>query len=186
MKKFLLGAAALFLLVNCAGKGASEKDQEESDRIADSIAQVEAERAAAEQARQDSIRQDSIQKAEEFAAVVKALEKLPENRDRIPSYLKSLGFEGSKKTSTKTDDYLGSQIEIEVEKYYYTLTMGDKRIIYSFEIEETLAYGNSTEKITIEGDEEALDNFYRFAKRKNVQAEVTKKGNTVIISDSWL
>ena len=51
MKKLLLGAAALFLMAGCARFGNSKKAAEDSARIADSIAQVE----AAEQARQDSI-----------------------------------------------------------------------------------------------------------------------------------
>ena len=64
MKNLLLGAAALFLMASCSGNGTTEKTNEDSTRIADSIAQVEAAQAAAEQARQDSIRQDSIAKAE--------------------------------------------------------------------------------------------------------------------------
>lgn len=62
MKKLLLGAAALFLMASCSGSGSTKNTNEESTRIADSIAQVEA-----EQARLDSIRQDSIAKAEELA-----------------------------------------------------------------------------------------------------------------------
>ena len=44
MKKLLLGAAALFLMTGCSGNGTSEKTREDSARIADSIAQVEAPR----------------------------------------------------------------------------------------------------------------------------------------------
>ena len=79
MKKVVSGAAALLLLASCSGNGASEKAKEDSIRIADSIAQVEAAQAAAEQARlesmrQDSIRQDSIERAE-FPEVVRKLWK---------------------------------------------------------------------------------------------------------------
>lgn len=64
MKKLLFGISALLSLASCSGNGASEKAREDSTRIADSIAQVEAAKAAVEQARLDSIRQDSIAKAE--------------------------------------------------------------------------------------------------------------------------
>lgn len=63
MKKILFGAAALFFIVSCSGNGASEKSNEDSLRVADSIAQAEAAQAAAEEARLDSIRQDSINNA---------------------------------------------------------------------------------------------------------------------------
>ena len=63
MKKLLFGAAALLLMASCSGNTTKEKAKEDSIRIADSIAQVEAAKAAAEQARMDSIRQDSINNA---------------------------------------------------------------------------------------------------------------------------
>lgn len=41
MKKLLLGASALLLMASCSGNGASEKANDDSVRMADSIAQVE-------------------------------------------------------------------------------------------------------------------------------------------------
>ena len=76
MKKSLLGAAALLLMVSCASNGTSEKAKEDSIRIADSIAQVEAAKASAEQARLDSLHQDSIAKAEESAKVAAQYDEL--------------------------------------------------------------------------------------------------------------
>ena len=64
MKKLLFFAMSLILMAGCSGNGASEKANEDSIRIADSIAKVEAAQAAAEQARLDSIRQDSINSIE--------------------------------------------------------------------------------------------------------------------------
>ena len=64
MKKLLLGATVLLLMAGCSGHGTAEKTKEDSTRIADSIAQVE---AANEQARLDSLRQDSIAKVEKAA-----------------------------------------------------------------------------------------------------------------------
>ena len=62
MKKIFIGAVALcmMVMVSCSGNHGVEKGRDDSARIADSIAQVEAAKAAAEQARLDSIRQDSI------------------------------------------------------------------------------------------------------------------------------
>ena len=67
MKKLLFGAVALLLMASCSGNGTTEKANDDSARIADSIAQVEAAKAAAEQARVDSLRQDSIANAEKAA-----------------------------------------------------------------------------------------------------------------------
>ena len=184
MKKLLFGVAAILMMTGCSGNNdASQKTVEDSTPIADSITQVETQKVIAEQATPEAEPKDEVKKDEEFAKVVKALERLPENKDKIGAYLKKLGFNGKKTTSKKIEDYLGDKIEVEVEKYHYTLTMGDKSITYSLEFEDTLAFGSSTEKITIEGDEEALENYYRFAKKKD--AEVKKKGNTVIITESW-
>lgn len=89
MKKLLLGAAVLLLMVSCSENGTTEKTKEDSERIADSIAQVEAAKVAAEQARQDSIRQDSIAKAksaaqydglvDQYVSAVNTVEKAAKN-----------------------------------------------------------------------------------------------------------
>ena len=67
MKKLLFGTAVVLLMASCSGNNASDKANDDSARIVDSIAQIEETKAAAEQAREDSIRQDSIAKAEELA-----------------------------------------------------------------------------------------------------------------------
>ena len=73
MKKLLLGAIALFLMASCSGNGTSEEAKEDSVRIADSIAQVEAAQAAAEQARLDSIAKVSAQYDELISQYVDAV-----------------------------------------------------------------------------------------------------------------
>ena len=106
MKKLLLGAAALLLMASCSGNGTSEKTNEDSARINDSISQVEANQAAAEQASVVSLRQDSIAKVEEpsntsaeydelldqYEKSVKSYQKLVKNfrgdYDKQPSYTK--------------------------------------------------------------------------------------------------
>lgn len=70
MKKFLFGTVALLLMVSCTGKGESEKTNEDSTSIADSIPQVETVQPTTEKAQQDAIdretiRPDSIKKETE-------------------------------------------------------------------------------------------------------------------------
>ena len=77
MKKFSfisLGALVISLLLSCSGGGTSEKAKEDSIRIADSIAQAEAEQARLESMRQDSITQASIEQAK-FLDLVRRLWK---------------------------------------------------------------------------------------------------------------
>lgn len=57
-----IGIIAVSLLWNCSGNGAADNAKEDSLRIADSIARVEAAKEAAAQARLDTIRQDSIKR----------------------------------------------------------------------------------------------------------------------------
>ena len=73
MKKLLFGAAALFLMAGCARFGNSKKAAEDSARIADSIARVE----AAEQARQDSLQK--AQEESEFAEIQSMVKKFYES-----------------------------------------------------------------------------------------------------------
>lgn len=192
MKKILFGAAAILAMVmaSCNGNNNTEKviensTPEVSASTPDTIAQMEAAEAAAEQTRQEYMRQSSIENAEEFQRVVKALEKFPEDRRDIDRFLTGLGFEGGMKKSRKTewlDDY---DVELEVEKYRYSLTLGEYKITYSMDFEDSIAFGNSTEKFTIEGDKDALERFYRVMRKKLINKEVSKKGNTVIIKEGW-
>ena len=67
MRKILFGAFALFLMTSCTGNGTSEKINEDTARVTDSIAQIEATNAATEQAKQDSTPQNSSTKVEAAA-----------------------------------------------------------------------------------------------------------------------
>ena len=102
MKKILFGAAALFLMTNCSGNGTTEKTSEDSIRIADSIAQVEAAQAAAEQARQDSIRQDSIAKAEVAAKY----------DDLVNEYVSNANIFYKKARTCRTNSQYASTVEV--------------------------------------------------------------------------
>ena len=86
MKKFLFGILSLILVTGCTRNGRSEKEIEDSMRIADSIAQIEAAKIAAEQAIQDSIRQDSIAKAEAAAQYDKLLDDYLKATTNLESY----------------------------------------------------------------------------------------------------
>lgn len=114
IKHFLISIVAVGFLTGCGGKD-TEKIREDSIRVADSIAAVEAARAA-EQARLDSIRQDSIKMAEEELAnrltILTFCKYNPDDRvmdqlggSQIYAKLKALGFE---KTS-QTTEYHGDE-----------------------------------------------------------------------------
>ncbi|MCH5318686.1 MAG: hypothetical protein J1E38_03125 [Paramuribaculum sp.] len=183
MKKLFYFAAGLLVMagmaVSCTGTGSkADQEREDSIRRADSIAKVEAaikdSIAKAEAARLDSIRQDSIAKAEEFSKALDALKEmtLTENSGKK---LKELGFTGSTR-----EEQSG-----QVKKLNYTLTVGSKTCKVSYTVDSTEAYCE-TEKITVEGDDEWLEEFYQKSlKRKGGGPEwfcdVTKKGNTVTI-----
>lgn len=99
MRKLLFGVAALLLMTSCSGNGTTEKTNEDSTHIADSIAKVEAAEAAAEQARQDSIRQDSIAKEEESA----------QYDDLLNQYIKSVNNPNYKNANKSWE--LGNKLE---------------------------------------------------------------------------
>ena len=104
MKKLLLGAAVVLLMVSCAGRNA-EKERDDSIRSADSIAAVEASQAA-EQAHLDSIKfEEQRLKPSAFLGVSsssnhKEFYLLDENK--IFSNLKNMGFTKGK---TKKSEY---------------------------------------------------------------------------------
>lgn len=175
MKKLLFGAAAVLLMASCSGNGSAEKTEktgEDSARISDSIAQVEAAQAASEKAHQDSLRADSIQKAEADAFY----NKLPDPKKIVwdvnaGKYLKKLGFSGS------------SRGDEESAEGTYTLTDGDK----TCKVHYTTEFNIGDTEVTITGDEEALNKFYKRASKMKASYEeggttVEKKGNTVYIS----
>ena len=71
MKKSLLGAAALLLMVSCSGNSTTEKTNEDSVDLSDSIAQVEAAKQAGHQ--------DSAIQADSSATMApEAEKKVPE------------------------------------------------------------------------------------------------------------
>ena len=172
MKKLLLGAIVIFLMASCSGNGASEKANEDSIRIADSIAQVEAAKVAAEQARLDSIRADSIKQVEADAFY----NKLPDPKKivwdgKAGNYLKKLGFSGN---THGDEDYAEGT---------YILTYGDKTCKVHFTTEPN----EGDTEVTITGDDNALEKFYKRASKMRASyfeggTEVTKKGNTIYIS----
>lgn len=184
MKKLLFGAAALILMASCSGNGtSSEKDTEDSTRIADSIAQVEAAKAAAEQARLDSIRQDSIkqdsvknEELKKFHAAIPNYKKFfsEQGYSSLSSYLKKLGYVGSTKEVPTMD---GPKL-----KGNFKFNAGKK----SIDIQYEQLMGRMSAKITFNGDQEALSKFYKDAKKLQGRADwwqcnVSQKGNTVII-----
>ena len=128
MKKLLFFAMSLILMAGCSGNGASEKANEDSVRIADSIAKVEAAQAVAEQARLDSIAMDSIMQItidDQYKNAItlnpgkKAVKQLFEHTDKVIDWTLNL--------TNNTDITLSPQ--------EYTIT-------YVEEYEDTTPYGD--------------------------------------------
>lgn len=132
----------------------------------------------AEEVSQDSIKQSATAKVEDDASFEKALpepEKIFWNSD-CGKYLKKLGFTGS----SHPNDYWA---EFGCKTGTYTLVMGSKKckVFFDDRAESAIA------KITITGDEKALDECYKKAKKlaykgPDGEIHVEKKGKTVIIS----
>ena len=128
MKKFILIASGLFLTIGimtgCSGRNA-EKEREDSIRIADSIAAVEAAREEAlriaEQARLDSIRLDSIENEENLRIKPQYFSYDIDSQKKM----KSLGF---KKVREKIG--MDDEIGIEVGEVRYERVLNGRKIIY--------------------------------------------------------
>ena len=184
MKKLLLFAVAAFLLASCGGS----KTDKPVDLSEDSPATVTTgdsnetpETPAAESAVADTTAKPTPVVEEKKAKPVEDsfAKKIP-NPDKIfweencGKYLKSLGFTGSLQPSDDDNyDHAGS----------YTLSMGNKKCTVQFECGFNIAYV----KVTIIGDNEALNSFYKKAKGLEFEdvesfTRVTKSGNTVTIS----
>ena len=184
MKKLLLGATALFLMVSCGGK------DNQNNITSDSATTLDlAENTTSQQT--DSLATDSISTPQEPQEEIKA-----ENRENskkfyaaIPNYkkffsetglgdldryLKSLGYKGSTRTVSTFD---GPEL-----RGNFKFEDGEKSI--SIQYRELM--GGMDSKITIVGDEQTLSDFYKKAKKLKGeddwwQCDVYKKGNTVFI-----
>ena len=141
MKKLLFGAAALFLVASCAGNGTSEKAKEDSAHVADSIAQVEAAKAAAEQARLDSIRRDSIENTKTptfqtfcYPHNVDGIVTLQDfyKASHIEKSLKNLGFKLANTKKETRETYDGEDVYSVILKSFIK-TLGDKTITVTFD-----------------------------------------------------
>lgn len=186
MKKFLFGAAVLFLMANCSGNGTTEKAKNDSTCIADSIVKVEAAKSVAEQAKYgvQNEKKDTLQNSEDDLKQIneenesrEILAALPDPKRLLnggdpTKYLKSLGFKGSNKRvpTMEGDRYVGK----------YSFEAGNKSITVSWEN----LLGSDEWDVTIKNDNKALENYYSKAKKQAGRGEyweivVKKKGNTV-------
>ena len=133
----------LFITMGCSEGRKVNNELEDSERIADSIAQIEAVRAAeaAEQARLDSIRQDSIENTKTptfqtfcYPYNVDGIVTLQDfyKASHIEKSLKNLGFklEDTKKETRETYD--GEDVYTVILKSFIK-TMGDKTITVTFD-----------------------------------------------------
>lgn len=188
MKKLLLFAFAAFLLASCGG---SKTDKaiilsEESAATETTVDSNETpEKPVAESAVADTTAKpapviEAVEEEKAKPAEDSFAKKIP-NPEKIfwkgncGKYLKSLGFIGSTKPNYSDDyedEYSGS----------YTLSMGNKKCTVRFECDMHFA----NVKVTIIGDNEALNSFYKKAKKLESSGfesgtNVTKSGNTVTI-----
>ena len=153
MKIFLFGVTALFLMASCSGNGASEKAKEDSLRIADSIAQVEA--AKAEQARLDSIRQDSIAKAELEAFNInlfvspfkeegfkgKGMELKTDKQ--ISKALTNLGFSENTSVRNRTEEVCGEYQTWKSTKYTFSKVIDNEPFMVEYEDQVEIIFPSS-------------------------------------------
>lgn len=191
MKKSIFFIALFFALsviaIGCKNTE-STNDQEQIDSVPEEVA-IEPDSAEnmVEPAVPDTVASEPNKDDEEFAKVVKSLKKVVDssNLEEAEKGLKRLGFTGSTKKSTKSEynEFYGGNHNYDVQTSNYTFTLGDKKIIYHSDYEDSISDGSWTQKITIEGDDEALDNFYKAI--KNSADDVKKKGNTVIVATGW-
>ena len=177
MKKLLFGAAALLLMASCSGNRTTEKASDDSARTADSIAQVETAKAAAEQARLDSLRTDSIKHEEEklFYNSLPNIKKLAvSDHKKVTKYLHSLGFKGAFKEKGMEEDWRADGT--------FTLEKGQRKCIVKAHID---GYYQDC-SITITGDDEAKEKFYKEAKKitrttYGSPIRTKLKGNTIVV-----
>lgn len=134
MKKLILIGILAAFLAACSGNNA-EKERLESIRIADSIAQVQIEKA-----RLDSIRQDSIIQAEKEAInislFVKSFKEPGFSRglnlksdSKISKELESLGFSVNKSTRNRYEEVCGEYQSWKSTKYTFTKTIGGETLV---------------------------------------------------------
>lgn len=122
---------------------------------------------------------------EDFANKIPDPIKLLKNKDK---YLKALGYQGNLKKSKNA-----SQGYNESQKGIFVFSSGSKKCEVSLFIEyekygSVIGCDHYEYKVTISGDDSALENFYKKAEPLGsngdygFSSEVTKNGNTVILS----
>lgn len=161
MKKLFFGATALLLMASCSGNGTTKKTKEDSTRIADSIAQVEADRKAQEaakeameKARLDSILQDSIAQEEKMRIDPKIFAREGYEKKLLNQY----GFK-----VVYDRKFINYDIDEGFEDYEirYTRTFNGRKIVYD-------AWGSTCMGATL--------TFYDPVDKKNFIEDINKAG----------
>lgn len=179
MKKILFGIAALSLLASCSGKSDSGNANDGSASTYDSVSTV-TDTITPQPAAEANVEQGAVEKGtsasedKAFEAAIPNPKKLyaGEKSINVGKYLKSLGYTGKTKT-VKTID--GDKIVDD-----YSFTSGNKSIKERYEV----LLGTEKFNVTIDGDEKALAEFYKNAKKLQSKGDywyvnIKKKGNTV-------
>ncbi|MCH5236619.1 MAG: hypothetical protein J1E95_02330 [Muribaculaceae bacterium] len=199
MKKLFLGFLILGFLVNCTGKNSSVVINEDSVNQKNLISTTDTTQKITEELSHDinhsPIKQDTLlqtqeetplsEEKEDFVNKIPDPLKLLKNKDK---YLKSLGYKGTlKKSKNASPGYTESQ------KGTFVFSSGSKTCEISLfreyeKWENEIACDRYEYKVTISGDDDALENFYKKAKKlrssgdDGFSSNVNKKGNTVILS----
>ena len=178
MKKILFGAAALFLMASCGGKG-EDKTSSDSSAVIDTAVQANSDTQNGKGAVQNS--EDNLSTTNDENESKAILAALPDPKKLIKAgdptkYLKSLGFKGSKKE--KTNEF--GEITLVGT---YSFNAGKKSISVRWEN----LMGSNEWDVTIKNDDKALEEFYSNAKKQQGKGEywekkVKKSGNTVKIT----
>lgn len=191
MKRILLGFSAMLIMASCSSNGGENSNNTDSvatiDTITSQDANIQQEEVKSVQPKEgDNVKtKEADLKPEKESTVSKSLTAvLPDPKKLIKTnnptkYLKSLGFKGS--TKEVPTEYDGDKL---VGKYSYS--DGGKSINVRWEN----LMGSSEWDVTIQNDDQALEEFYSNAKKQQAkgsywEVKVKKSGNTVkIISNS--
>ena len=183
MKK-LLGATALFLMVSCGGKDNQNNITADSATTLDLAENTTSQQTdslatgsiSTPQEPQEEIKAENRENSKKFYAAIPNYKKFfsEAGLGDLDRYLKSLGYKGSTRTVSTID---GPEL-----RGNFKFEDGEK----SISIKYSQLMGGMNSQITITGDEKALSDFYKKAKKlqgKDVWwvCKVSKKGNTVII-----
>lgn len=180
MKQFLFIGLAICLMASCSKTSSGAGNNVETSASQDSVAMAEATQTVEELVSEQPEQEDN------FANMIPEPSKLLSlGTDELASLLKKLGYEGSTKKLQNQNGFS------EGTSANFNYLSGNKKCEIKMEegtMEDSGCY-NCEIKVKIEGDDQALETFYKKAKglkQSGIDSytDVNKTGNTVKISSS--